>query len=114
MRVPFEWYALHGVWSARCACTRTETYSSFACVYFFAEFLISLPHSSNRLGPTDKCDGEAHKENSAGALQRGASLHLLPLVSSFVVLRRHATIFDDVMNAHKSHTVIHWARVALW
>ena len=35
--VPFERCALHGVWSALCACTRTETNSRFARVYFFAE-----------------------------------------------------------------------------
>ena len=56
IRVPFEQCALHGVWSARCACTRTGTSSPFARVYFFAVFVISstpMPSSRLRLPPTN-------------------------------------------------------------
>ena len=90
IRLPFEQCALHSVFSARCACTKTETNSLFARVYFFAVFLISsIPMSSSRLGPTDKHDGDAHmRKSSAGALQLGAALRLFPFASSFAVLKR--------------------------
>ena len=82
MTVRFEWCALHDVWSARCACTRTETNSRFARVHIFADFVIS----SSRRGPSDRHDGEAHmRKSSAGPLQRGAALRLLPFASSFAV-----------------------------
>ena len=89
IRVPFEQRTLHGVWSARCACTRTETNSHFAR-YFSAGFVISsTPMPSRRRGPTDKYDGEAHiRKSSAGGLQRGAALRLFPFASSFAVLKR--------------------------
>ena len=89
IRVPFEQCALHGVWSARCACTRTETNSCFARVYFFAVFVISsTPMPSSRRGPTDRCDGDAQmRKSSAGALHRGAALRLFPFASSFTVER---------------------------
>ena len=89
-RVPFEQCALHGVWSARCACTRAETISCFARVYFCAVFVISSrPRPSSRRGPADKYDGDAQmRTSSAFALQFGAALHLFPLASSFAVLER--------------------------
>ena len=81
-RVPFEQCALHGVWSALCACTRTETSSRF--VHVCTSLLMSC-----RIGPTEKYDGEAHIQwSSAGALQRGAAPRLSPLASSFAVQKK--------------------------
>ena len=82
--------ALHGAWSARFACTRTETISCIARVYFFAVFVISstlMP--SSHLGPTDRYDGDAQmNKSSAGALHHGAALRLFPFASSVAVLKR--------------------------
>ena len=81
-RVPFEQCALHGVWCALCACTRTETSSRF--VHVCTSLLMSC-----RIGPTEKYDGEAHIQwSSAGALQRGAAPRLSPLASSFAVQKK--------------------------
>ena len=88
--LPFEQYALHGVWSARCACTRTETSS------LFAVFVISsIPLPSSRLGPIDKYDGDAQtRKSSAGALQLGAAQRLLPFANSFAVLQMIFFLFS--------------------
>ena len=61
--MPFEWCALHGVWNALCACTRTDTSSYFARASLISQFLPPrcLPVSAV---PTDRYEGEAHTKKS--------------------------------------------------
>ena len=104
IRVPFEQCALHGVCSARCACTGTETNYCFARVYFFAVFVISsTPMTSSRLGPTDRYDDDAQmRKSSAGALHRGAALRLFPFASFFAVLNRIVFALDTTFMSNGS------------
>ena len=106
LRLPCELCALHGVWSACCACTRTETSCCFERVYFFAVFVISSTQSLRVVeGPTDRYDCDAQmRKSSAGALHLGAALRLFPLASSFAVLTRIFfalfTIFQRLKKRH--------------